>query len=253
MNEKQLEAYLERIGFPCEPTLDSVGLVALQVAHLSHIPFDNMDSVLDQGVADLSVDHLFEKMVEKRRGGICYEQNSFFGYVLETIGFKVRHMSSHGDYPNAQEFDHMFLLVDIPGEEDSWICDVGFGFNSHEPIRFIEGEWQSDGRDQIRVDLQDDGRYHLTRRIASGEEAPMYSFLPKDHAVEEYLPRFRHFLFDEDSSFRKGPSVSIDQEEGRKLLTQHHLSYREKGEDISLEIPEDRWYQVLEEEFGISV
>ena len=38
-----------------------------------------------------------------------------------------------------------------------------------------------------------------------------------------------------------------------KLLTQHHLTYREDGEDISLEIPQDRWFQVLEEEFGILV
>src|SRR5262249_21152493 len=87
-----LTAYFDRIGFggPAEPTLDV--LQALVTAHTRTIPFENLDPVLGVPVDDLGPQALIDKLVHRRRGGYCYEQNGLFGYVLAEIGFRVRRL-----------------------------------------------------------------------------------------------------------------------------------------------------------------
>lgn len=44
-------------------------------------------------VDDLSPEALTDKLVYRRRGGYCYEQNGLMGYVLAEIGFRVRRLA----------------------------------------------------------------------------------------------------------------------------------------------------------------
>ena len=76
-----LDAYLARIGLrgPCEPTLET--LVALHRAHMLSVPFENLDIHLGRPLV-LDPAANFEKIVTRRRGGWCYEQNGLFGWVL---------------------------------------------------------------------------------------------------------------------------------------------------------------------------
>ena len=43
MTEEQIEKYLERIGIETPKELDLTYLSRLQRAHMSHIPFENID------------------------------------------------------------------------------------------------------------------------------------------------------------------------------------------------------------------
>ena len=81
-------AYLARVGYKgqLEPTLET--LKALQFAHVSAIPFENLDIVLGKTIS-LDLPHLEAKLVKARRGGYCFEQNALFAAVLESLGFEV--------------------------------------------------------------------------------------------------------------------------------------------------------------------
>jgi arylamine N-acetyltransferase len=70
-------AYFDRIGYrgPAEPTVDTVR--ALVAAHNRSIPFENLDPLLGIPVADLSAAALTDKLVQRRRGGYCYEHARF--------------------------------------------------------------------------------------------------------------------------------------------------------------------------------
>ena len=85
-----LAAYFGRVGYtgPAAPTLET--LQALVAAHNGAIPFENLDPVMGIPVADLGQAALTDKLVHRRRGGYCYEQNGVMGYVLAELGFGVR-------------------------------------------------------------------------------------------------------------------------------------------------------------------
>ncbi len=71
------EKYLNRIKYsePLEPNLDT--LKKLQKSHLLNVPFENLD--IHNGIPiELSVDRIYEKIVNQNRGGFCYELNGLF-------------------------------------------------------------------------------------------------------------------------------------------------------------------------------
>ena len=85
-----LDGYFRRVGYagPREPSVALLG--ALVTAQLSAIPFENLDPVRGVPVADLGADALFAKLVHRRRGGFCFEQNGLLALVLRAAGFQVR-------------------------------------------------------------------------------------------------------------------------------------------------------------------
>lgn len=121
-----LESYLERIGLGDLPTADATGLGELHQAHVFSVPFENLDIMLGRGIS-LEPAALFDKLVTRRRGGYCFEQNGFFLMALEAMGFEVRPLLARvlldPGKPTART--HQVLLVEMAGSQ--WLADVGFG------------------------------------------------------------------------------------------------------------------------------
>ena len=115
-----IERYLRRIG------LDPSGtptITELHRAHVTSIPYENLDIHLGREIR-LDLDSLVTKMVDGRRGGYCFEQNTLFAAVLEELGHTVTRCLGRvrlSDQVNPRPATHMTLLVD--GE----VVDVGFG------------------------------------------------------------------------------------------------------------------------------
>jgi len=102
-------------------------LRAVHALHVAAIPFENFSPFLGEAVP-LDTASLEAKMIKKRRGGYCYEQNGLFKLILEEMGFGVRTilarihwMSSPQDNPRG----HMALIVDT--KDGQYFADVGFG------------------------------------------------------------------------------------------------------------------------------
>jgi arylamine N-acetyltransferase len=98
-----LAAYLRRIEYTgsTDATIDT--LHALVAAHNSAIPFENLDPLMGIPVVDLGRAALFEKLVRRRRGGYCYEQNGVMGYVLAELGFGVQRLGGRVVWMNHSE------------------------------------------------------------------------------------------------------------------------------------------------------
>ena len=154
-----LDAYFARLGYhgPTTATVDT--LHALSYAHVSTIPFENLDVLLGVGI-DLDPTVVEAKLVGAGRGGYCFEQNSLFLHVLTALGFDARPLSARVRVGRAREFTpartHVFVRVELA--DGPWLCDVGVGGSSltgalrlaldveqatpHEPRRLIaEGTW----------------------------------------------------------------------------------------------------------------
>lgn len=127
-----LDAYLARIGMPARATLDAAGLQRLQFAHRTAIPFENLDIRLGRGIAIDSAS-VFDKLVERRRGGYCFEQNRLFLDALAALGFEARPLLARV-WLGAQDvppLTHTLSLVTMGGAD--WIADAGFG-GSYAPV-----------------------------------------------------------------------------------------------------------------------
>jgi N-hydroxyarylamine O-acetyltransferase len=119
------EAYRARIGLG-EVRPDLTGLGALQAAHLRAVPFENFDPLLGR-VPAVDLAGICAKIVDRRRGGYCFEQNSLFDAALKAAGFSTRRALARVRMRFGTEAarSHLVLLVEIDGQV--WLTDVGFG------------------------------------------------------------------------------------------------------------------------------
>ena len=121
-----LSAYLQRIEYTGEPGADEATLRALHLAHATRIPFENLDILLGRPIS-LELARVQTKLVQQRRGGYCFEQNTLFAAVLRELGFSVTPLAARVR-PRPSTLlprTHMCLRVRVGGQD--WIADVGFG------------------------------------------------------------------------------------------------------------------------------
>jgi N-hydroxyarylamine O-acetyltransferase len=155
-----MSSYLERIGFVGRPQADLATLRRLQLGHLEHIAYENLDVQFGRRVT-LKPQDAFDKLVSRGRGGWCYEMNGLFRWALESIGFHVVPMT--GAVMRAQRGpsvigNHFVLTVEL---EETYLVDVGLGDGPREPIPLKEGSYQQQWR-ALRIERLDDGwwRFH---------------------------------------------------------------------------------------------
>ena len=164
-----LDAYFDRIrwGGSTAPTYDT--LAGVLHAHMSAIPFENVDVVLGRGIR-LDLDGLHAKLVGARRGGYCFEHATLFAGVLEQLGFRpVRHLARVLVVASRSiaARTHMFLTVPAGGE--TFLVDPGFGaLAARIPVPVVE-------RREASIDhethwLERDGNF-WTLRVRSQDRA----------------------------------------------------------------------------------
>jgi len=125
-SDLDLPAYLRRIEYAGERKASRAVLEALHQAHVTHIPFENLDILLGRSIA-LDLGTLQAKLVAGRRGGYCFEQNLLFAAVLRSFGFAVTQLAARVRLgaDSLRPRTHMTLQVDVDGGR--WLVDVGFG------------------------------------------------------------------------------------------------------------------------------
>jgi N-hydroxyarylamine O-acetyltransferase len=156
VDERRVARYLDRIGVAPGGEPDIGRLADLQERHLHAVPFENLSVHLSEPV-ELIPDALVDKIVERNRGGFCYELNGAFGALLTALGYDVTMLSARAATLDGfgPPFDHLALRVDVDGEP--WLADVGFGRFSHRPIRLAERGEQKDPAGTFLVTEEPDG------------------------------------------------------------------------------------------------
>jgi N-hydroxyarylamine O-acetyltransferase len=175
LTAEQMDAYRARIGFDGPLRADVATLEALQRAHRYAIPFENLDIPLGRGIA-LAQDALLDKLVARRRGGYCFEQNALFLAVLRTIGFEARPLlarvwlAADGTPPRS----HTLNLVRLDGAD--LVSDVGFG-GDYAPVLPLAEAGPVATEDGVRHRLRPDSEHgRMLERDAGSGWTRQYSF-----------------------------------------------------------------------------
>ena len=178
------EAYFDRIGWrgPLSPTLDT--LTALLRAHMTRIPFENLDVLLGRGVR-VDLDSVYAKLVTAKRGGYCFEHSTLLQAALAQIGFApVAHSARVVMVVprSAAPRTHMFLTVPLGGR--TFVLDAGFGGHGPlVPVPLVEHQEIREGPDVHRM-VRRDGEWVLETAI-KGEMTPLWmSTLEQDSPVD---------------------------------------------------------------------
>jgi N-hydroxyarylamine O-acetyltransferase len=133
-----LAGYLRRIGVEPAAAPTIATLRGLHLAHVLAIPFENLDVQMGLPIR-LDIASLQQKLVDRRRGGYCFEQNTLFLHVLRDLGFEAMACEARvrSGATSLLPRTHMLLIVRADGRD--WLCDVGFGTGLFEPAP-MDGE-----------------------------------------------------------------------------------------------------------------
>ena len=98
------------------------------------VPFENLDVFARTGVR-VGRDWSIPKIVERHRGGWCFELNGAFSALLDALGFAVTLHSGQVDTGGGAlgpALDHLVLVITLDGRR--FLVDVGFGDSALAPL-----------------------------------------------------------------------------------------------------------------------
>lgn len=185
--EQFISAYLERIDYHGSLTPCLATLIELQRQHVYHIPFENLD-LLRRLPPNLDQDYLFDKIVTRRRGGVCYELNTSFYNLLTALGFSACQISGRCrlDTPIT---GHVFTLVHL--DEGDYTADVGFGETAVPPLRIDGGETVHAYHAAFWLEREDEDLMRLYRQCPGEEPVLEYQFSLTAREQADYMDTFR--------------------------------------------------------------
>lgn len=248
------ERYLSRIGVAEDVVAaDLATLGMLQSNHLLSVPFENLDIHWRTPIV-IDTAKFYQKIVERRRGGFCYELNGLFYELLREVGFDARLVSARvhaGDGRFGPEYDHAAVIVTIEGQE--YLADVGFGDFTAEPLRLELDAEQHDREGVFVIRRFKENGYLEVAKMVDGEWRPQYIFKPEARELEEFAAMCDHQQYSPESHFTEGKVCSIMTPEGRKTLTDKKFIVTAGGEKTENEVATDEEFdRILLREFGIA-
>ncbi len=178
-----LDAYLTRIGHRGPTTIDHASLSALLLAHMTRIPFENLDVLLGRPIS-LELDALQAKLVHAGRGGYCYEHATLFAAVLEKLGFTVATHSARVTMMRPKHESprtHMFLTVEL--RDGTYVVDPGFGGLAPRVPLHLDGRPAEYGGDEHWLS-RDSNEYVLEARTPERIVGAWTSTLSRDFPVD---------------------------------------------------------------------
>ena len=119
-------AYFERIGYDGGYEVSLENLTMLIRSHLETVPFENLDCWPNASPLSNDPEILFEKVVLRRRGGICFELNGLLYELLSALGYECYSVGVRLPRPERPAaIVHQGVVVVLNGKQ--YYCDVGFG------------------------------------------------------------------------------------------------------------------------------
>jgi N-hydroxyarylamine O-acetyltransferase len=243
-------AYLDRIGFDQPIGHDIETVAALQRAHLTTVPFENLHIFEGLGVgADL--DWSLAKIIDQRRGGWSFELNGAFAALLSSLDFEVALLGAAAlhDGPNAT-IDHLALEVAL---EVPYLVDVGFGRSFVEPLRLNDASPQSivGGTYQLLPSPQGT----TVTEMVDDVPWPLYRFKRVKHALADFEPTSNRLQADTASHWHQHRFATrlVDGGPDRVSLRGGDFIDQRGGQTTVTPVPEQEWEAMLLEWFGLTL
>jgi N-hydroxyarylamine O-acetyltransferase len=246
-----LPRYLAALGLaPAMPSRTLLGEVVKR--HLASLPFASLSVRLGDDMP-LALPLLYARLVERLRGGYCFEQNGLLEAMLQALGFQTRLVLARVIYGQDIHpgLTHRIMLVTLEGADH--LVDVGFGpLGPRVPVP-MAGTEQVDGWRRYRVAEPRSGEFHLQYLKDSGWYS-LYRF--ELHRYGDSDCELGHFY-----SHRHPGATFVNHLVVARLLPDRVLSLRNRdyrvitaqGEQVSSVESADQLFQLLTADLGLAV
>jgi len=245
-----LPAYLRRIEYAGERKASRGVLEALHQAHVTHIPFENLDILLGRAIA-LDLDSLQAKLVSGRRGGYCFEQNLLFAAVLRAFGFAVTQLAARVRLGSdtLRPRTHMTLQVEVDGGR--WLADVGFGA-AGPLLPVLYGVGQASRQNAWSFRIADEDGQSLLQSAHGGSWEDLYIFSQEPQHRVDYELACHYTSTHPASKFTQVATAQRIAPEVRFALRDREYSEDRGGEIVRRTLADDdEVLDVLADTFGL--
>lgn len=165
--------YLRTLGLQ-DRNMDLQFLKDLVGRHVATFAFSSVGCQLGDELS-LDLEPLYQRIVIRRRGGYCFEQNGLLFEVLKELGFDPqlflgRVILNKDIHPGLT---HRISIVEYEGQQ--YLLDAGFGYTGPAVPVPMSGEEVQDGQRTFRIAQRRDGEYH-TQVVQDGDFFSLYRF-----------------------------------------------------------------------------
>lgn len=255
LDKVSMKAYFDRIGYAGKAALNLKTIKEIHALHPEAIPFENIDPLIGVPVK-LSLESVFQKLVEQGRGGFCFEQNILFGAVLSSLGFNIVGLSARVFWEISEgeirPRDHMLLLLELNGVY--YLLDVGFGSASFSaPLVLNQEGIQDTGHNQYRISLVS-GFYYLEILI-KGSWRLMHRFGLEHQMLADYEVVSWYLCTHPKSIFIKDLMVAKSFSEGRYALHNNQFTvHKKEGKSVKKKLHSvEEIIEILRNKFAIKL
>lgn len=250
LSVSECERYLQRIGYTGGVTPSLENLQQLMLAHLTHVPFETVRLHRTGELPDLSKEVLYERIVEKRLGGYCFELNKLFQELLTSLGYETKAAVARStDTPGRVDpLNHRGLIVKLDGKE--YCADVGYGGPMPGgPLLLEEGTHTIEGSDFI-VEGPDDGWWIIDRISSKGKREGLMELSTFRMNEEDYDP-LNLYCASVGSEFRDIEMVNLRTVDGSRSAADGKLVIRKHGQKEEMQLEGAELDDALKKHFGL--
>lgn len=226
MNEVQIRQYLHKLQLDkFEPGADLATLEKLQDAHLKFIPYENFDC-LNGRITSLKHEDLFNKIILRPRGGICFELNGLYNWLLESLGFDVKSFAVRfiDKLELYQIRRHRVMCVNLGGKR--YITDVGVDSESpRRPLELREDLVQGDGINQYKFTRHEFWGWILWQKEKNKPWKHLFGFTEEPQIDKDFITPSFWCDAHPDSPFIKGKMLSIFREDCNITIRKNFLKF----------------------------
>jgi N-hydroxyarylamine O-acetyltransferase len=238
-----------------EPTLALLAQIIPR--HVALFPFSSVGVRLGDPLP-LAPERLFERIVERGRGGYCFEHNGLLFEVLSELGYDVtvRLARVINNGTHLPGLTHRIAHVRLDGS--TYVVDVGFGASGPTspvtmptPVDAADGPWPD--QQTHRIIERRPGEFHLQHRH-HGEPFSLYRFdLGTYGQADCELGHFYSHRHPDAVFVNNLVASRILDDEIRSLRNRDYRVSRPDGEADTAIVDADQLTALLRREFGLQI
>lgn len=256
LTPNQLKQYLKKLQLnELEPQADLETLRKLHYAHLKMIPYDNFDC-LNGKITSVNRGELYKKIILHNRGGICFELNQLYNWLLESVGFNVVSYAARfiDKLEPFQIRRHRVMCITIG--DNRYFTDVGVDSESPRcPLLLVEDLEQDDGISQYKFKKEEFFGWVLWQKEKRKPWKRLLGFTEEPQMDKDFLMATFYCDAHPESPFNKRKVLSIFRDDCNITIRGNFLKFYLGGRVKYRYVIKDgeELKAILWEHFGINV
>jgi N-hydroxyarylamine O-acetyltransferase len=245
-----LQDYLDRIHFVGDVKSNIKSISKLMQCQLFTIPFEDLDVQAGKTIS-LQGNDIVDKLINRKRGGYCYELNGLFALMLQKMGISHRFVAARPLVtPTENPKTHIAIIVTV--EDEEYLVDLGFGGNGiREPLKLNDTTAVQQGSETFAIAKAENGDYIL-QTLLHNEWKDLYSFDLSHQEWIDFKPANHYNSTHPDSFFTQNLVVVLQNALGKKILFKNTFKSIENGKAQSYIFEPEKLDSILATEFNLT-